>query len=95
MSQFQFPVAVVLAASGLFSAGLLLVTRPAEGKVKLPEYIADGTSKDPFDVTKPEDIIEGEPVNEAKFWARVGTTYQFSYDLGTHKQYRCACVRYS
>ena len=71
MSQYQLPVAVALAASGLFSAGLLLVTKPAEGKVKLPDYIADGTSQDPFDVTKPEDIVDGEPVNEANFWARV------------------------
>lgn len=72
MSQYQLPAAVFLAASGLFSAGLLLLSKPTtDGKVQLPDYISDSTSKDPFDVAKPEDIVDGNPVNEANFWARV------------------------
>ncbi|KAI0806225.1 multidrug resistance-associated ABC transporter [Irpex lacteus] len=72
MSQYQLPAAVFLAASGLFSAGLSLLSKPTtDGKVQLPDYISDSTSKDPFDVAKPEDIVDGNPVNEANFWARM------------------------
>ena len=96
MSQYRLPVAVVLTASGLFSAGLLLATKPSEGKVKLPDFIADGTSQDPFDVTKPEDVVDGEPVNGANFWARVSDV--FDQCLFTAKEinkwHRCVCARF-
>ncbi|KAI0683866.1 ATP-binding cassette transporter [Cytidiella melzeri] len=71
MPQLQLPFAVVLAVSGLLSAGWLAISRPTEGKVQLPEFLAEGASRDPFDVTKPEDIVDGEPVNPVSFWARM------------------------
>ncbi|KAI0338006.1 ATP-binding cassette transporter [Trametopsis cervina] len=71
MSQYQLPVVVALTATGLFSGGLLLVTKPTEGKVKLLDVVPDASSKDPFDVTRPEDVIDGEPVDEVNFWARM------------------------
>ena len=72
MPQYQLPVAAALGACALFSAALLILSKPVnDGKVKLPEILQDSTSQDPFNVTKPEDIIEGEPVDEAKFWSRV------------------------
>jgi hypothetical protein len=79
MSQLQLPFAATLASSGLVSVGVLLITKPSEGKVKLPDFIADSTSQDPFDVTKPEDIVDGEPVNEANFWARVSGKVTYMY----------------
>lgn len=71
MSQFQLPVAVTLGAFALFSAALFAFSKPVEGRVVLPEIVRDATSHDPFDVTKPEDVIDGEPVDEDKFWSRV------------------------
>ena len=72
MPQFQFEVAVVLAATSLLSAIWLALSKPEEGKVKLPQF-ADGVAPlhDPFDVTKVEDIVDGEPIDEAGFWAKV------------------------
>ncbi len=66
MAQFQLPVAAVLVVCSVCSAGLLFI--PLESKIQLT---ADNVSHDPFDVTKPEDIIDGEPVDEASFWRRV------------------------
>lgn len=71
MPQFQLPVAVALAVFALLSAALFALSKPAEGKVQLPEIVRDATSHDPFDVIKAEDIIDGEPVDEKKFWSRV------------------------
>ena len=72
MPQYQLPVAAALGACALFSAALLILSKPVnDGKVKLPEILQDSTSQDPFNITRPEDIIEGEPVDEARFWSRV------------------------
>ena len=71
MPQYQLPVAVSLGACALFSAGLFILAKPVDNKVKLPEIVRDATSRDPFDVTKPEDIVDGEPLDEEKFWSRV------------------------
>ncbi|EIN08192.1 multidrug resistance-associated ABC transporter [Punctularia strigosozonata HHB-11173 SS5] len=73
MPEFQLPVAVVLAAGAVCS----LVSYAAahrndtkEGKIKLPAYASDPdvTASDAFNVTKPEDIVEGEPLDERQFW---------------------------
>lgn len=71
MPRFQLEVAVSLAACAVLSALLLAVLKPGDGKVHLPQVIQDGALQDPFDVTKAEDIVDGEPVDETKFWARV------------------------
>jgi hypothetical protein len=76
MSQYQLPVAVALGACALFSAGLFALAKPVDdGKVRLPEITRDSTLPDPFDVTKPEDVIDGEPVDEVQFWSRVSSEY--------------------
>ncbi|KAF7795628.1 hypothetical protein EIP86_006793 [Pleurotus ostreatoroseus] len=71
MPLFQVQVAIVLVACEVFSALLLIAVKPDEGKVKLPQVVEDESLQDPFDVTKPEDIVDGEPVDEDKFWARM------------------------
>ena len=73
MPKFQLEVATALVASALISASLLVFSKPEEGKVKLPQ-VANGGSEslnDPFNVTKPEDIVDGEPVDEDSFWSEV------------------------
>ncbi|KAJ3535459.1 hypothetical protein NM688_g6974 [Phlebia brevispora] len=71
MPLFQLQVAIALVACEVLSALLLLVSNPEEGKVKLPQVVQDDSLQDPFDVTKPEDIVDGEPVDEARFWGRM------------------------
>ncbi|KAJ3540055.1 hypothetical protein NM688_g6278 [Phlebia brevispora] len=71
MPLLQVQVAIALVACEVFSALLLLGPNPEEGKVKLPQVVQDDALQDPFDVTKPEDIIDGEPIDEARFWARM------------------------
>jgi hypothetical protein len=41
--------------------------------------------RDPFDIIKPEDVVDGEPVNEREFWRNVRETefllfFHFSID---------------
>ena len=31
----------------------------------------EGLLRDPFDVTEPEDLVDGQPVDEERFWNRV------------------------
>jgi hypothetical protein len=74
MPQYQLPIAGVLAASTLASLVVFFLTRTPEGKVQLPIRVQDGDlvpAHDAFDVTKPEDIVDGYPIDEDKFWTRV------------------------
>ncbi|KAF8178248.1 multidrug resistance-associated ABC transporter [Pholiota molesta] len=74
MPQYQLPIAGVLAASTLASLVVFFLTRTPEGKVQLPIRVQDGDlvpAHDAFDVTKPEDIVDGYPIDEDKFWTRM------------------------
>ena len=77
MPSFQLEVGIVLCCCALFSASVFLwQRRPEEGAVKLPihnDEELDGAieSDDPFDVTKPEDVIDGYPIREEEFWRKV------------------------
>lgn len=77
MPHFQLEVCIALTAAGLGSGGLLYLNRPREGKVQLPvhatfEALADETlGHDPFDVTTPEDVVDGFPIEGDAFWAKV------------------------
>ncbi|THH21147.1 hypothetical protein EW146_g360 [Bondarzewia mesenterica] len=72
MPRFQLPIAVTLAASALASFALILLHRPREGKIQLPLTTngEEETHRDPFDVTTPEDLVDGEPIDNSGFWAR-------------------------
>ncbi|KAH9043928.1 ATP-binding cassette transporter [Lactarius pseudohatsudake] len=68
----QLLIAVVLAGIGLLSFAFRGLSASERGKIALPLTL-DGplaleSRHDPFDVTSPEDIIDGEPVDEASFW---------------------------
>lgn len=72
---FQLPVAVILAVAGLLSLAFRGLSASERGKIALP-ITPDGplqSRPDPFDVTLPEDIIDGEPVDEARFWVNVSS----------------------
>lgn len=81
MPLFQFPIAVVLALSTVGSSIVFFFSRTTEGKVQLPiDSEDDGLHVyDPFDVIKPEDITDGFPIDEDKFWIRV-------------RRMRCSCT---
>ncbi|KAJ7108814.1 multidrug resistance-associated ABC transporter [Mycena epipterygia] len=75
MSRYQLEIAIALNASAVCSAVLFYLNRTTEGKIQLPVH-ADRTDEiypdgDPFDVMTPEDLLDGYPLDEAKFWARM------------------------
>ncbi|KZP24915.1 hypothetical protein FIBSPDRAFT_856268 [Athelia psychrophila] len=68
MAQYQLEVGVLLFAGALVSALIRFLTRPKHGAIKLT---ADDEHKhDPFDILTPEDLIDGHPIDEEKFWAK-------------------------
>jgi hypothetical protein len=84
MRPFQLTVAVLLTIGALCSIAVLCFRRSSanEGKIHLSldhsDIVSDAECDiqednfpDPFDVVKPEDIIDGYPVDEAEFWAKV------------------------
>lgn len=74
MPRFQLPAAGILASSVFASLITFYLTRSREGKIQLPTSV-DGSEEDlgpdPFDVTTPEDIIDGYPIQAEAFWRRV------------------------
>ncbi|KAJ7349778.1 multidrug resistance-associated ABC transporter [Mycena albidolilacea] len=83
MPRFQLEIAVGLNVSATVSAVLLYLNRSnaKEGKIRLPlhavsdapqiaseEMYPDG---DPFDVTTSEDLLDGYPLREEKFWTQM------------------------
>ncbi|KAA1472498.1 multidrug resistance-associated ABC transporter [Dentipellis sp. KUC8613] len=71
MPRLQLPIAVTLAVGVVLSLISFSLTGPREGKITLPTSV-DGEGnyeRDPFDVTTAEDVVDGEPVDEAGFWA--------------------------
>lgn len=81
MIRFQLEIAVVLAASVLGSIIVSYWTRTQEGKIQLPihadEFLGSSDGRDPLDVTKPDDIIDGYPIDEGKFWIEVRLPFSF------------------
>ncbi|KAI6116284.1 ABC transporter type 1, transmembrane domain-containing protein [Pisolithus sp. B1] len=72
MPEYQLPIAGALAVTAVGSLVLLLRRPQDEGKIQLPTHGEDNDSllHDPFDVTKPEDVTDGYPIDEEKFWSK-------------------------
>ncbi|KAF8649184.1 hypothetical protein AX16_005982 [Volvariella volvacea WC 439] len=75
MPRIQLEVAVALAVSAAGSSLVFFLSREKEGKIQLP-IVQDGTESllhehDPFDVTRPEDTIDGYPIEPEKFWQKM------------------------
>jgi hypothetical protein len=75
MPRYQLEVAIALNVSAALSVLFLYLARPKEGKIQLPVHARDIAETypdgDPFDVTTAEDVLEGYPLNEETFWAKV------------------------
>ncbi|KAJ6612747.1 P-loop containing nucleoside triphosphate hydrolase protein [Mycena sp. CBHHK59/15] len=69
MPLYQFEIAVALAITAACSSGFFYLNRPKEGKIQLPVHGESSSSlDDAFDVTKPEDVIDGYPIDGDAFW---------------------------
>ncbi|KAJ7476731.1 multidrug resistance-associated ABC transporter [Mycena latifolia] len=81
MPRYQFEIALALNASAIVSAVLFYFNRATDGKIQLPTHSAPAEDRypdgDPFDVTTPEDLLDGYPLDEIKFWARMRTRKLF------------------
>ncbi|KAJ7641019.1 multidrug resistance-associated ABC transporter [Roridomyces roridus] len=67
--ELELPVAISLASLASCSAILLVLNRwrsSGEGKIRLPERDAQA-----FDVSEPEDLVDGYPIDEEGFWVQV------------------------
>ena len=73
MPRYQLSVAIALLVGAACSLGLILFARTREGKIQLP-LTGEEVDNDPFDVFSPEDVVDGYPVEENKFWAQVYTS---------------------
>ncbi|KAF5389660.1 hypothetical protein D9757_004116 [Collybiopsis confluens] len=73
MARFQLEIAIALAIVSAGSFLLLILYRPKDGKIRLPTHTTeeDQPFSDPFDVTTPEDFLEGYPIDEDKFWRQL------------------------
>lgn len=88
MPQYQLEIAVLLAASVVCSVVIFYLTRPRDGQIKLSVEHDDGyehgTQPDPFDVSTPEDMIDGYPIDEHAFWVKVSVDYCVSLACNTN-----------
>lgn len=91
MPRFQLEVSIVFALSIVCSLGILYLSRAQDGKIRLPvgrdeidEF--EDFGHDPFDITKPEDIVDGYPIDEPKFWAKVWVScLRVEFALKSHR----------
>jgi len=89
MPQYQSEVAVLLAVSVVCSLVIFYLTPSNDGQIKLSVEHDDGyehgTQPDPFDVTNPEDVIDGHAIDEHDFWVKVrlGDTQHLSLECET------------
>ena len=79
MPLFQLPVAVTLTSSALLSLAVHGFSASKRGEISLPVTLNDPLEprSDPFDVTSPEDIIDGEPIDETSFWLNVRRMFPY------------------
>lgn len=96
MPRFQLEVAAALVASALPSLVAFYILRPRQGKIQLPIHSegngVEAHEHDPFDVLTREDVVEGEPIDEAAFWARVCIPLMFSRIFKSSTIMCAACV---
>jgi hypothetical protein len=72
MPLYQLEIASALVITAFCSSLFLFLNRPTEGKIQLPLHSEDSDSdNDAFDVTRPEDIIDGYPIDGERFWVQV------------------------
>lgn len=94
MPPFQLAIGITLFACTLLSLTVVLLNkRSPDGKIQLPihdhddseDAVLDGNgeaeSEDPFNIIKPEDMLDGYPIGEDAFWAKVRDYHWIIYAL--------------
>ncbi|KAI0821920.1 multidrug resistance-associated ABC transporter [Trametes gibbosa] len=73
MPEYQLHVAIGLAAALVTSIGVFVLAGPQAEKNALPTFAEgqEGLGRDPFDVTTPEDFVDGLPIDEDRFWYKM------------------------
>ena len=80
MPTYLLPFSITTAVCVALSAALLAWQFHRQPTDKLPAAYSPITDdedqlegvKDPFDIVEPEDTIDGHPLDEDEFWAKVG-----------------------
>ena len=92
-------VAIAFATSACSSSVVFYFTREQEGKIHLPTHESEDAvhGNDPFEVTTPEDIIDGYPIYEDAFWASVRLVTWSSCDTARSYRFvnRCDSEKFS
>ncbi|KAG5641020.1 hypothetical protein DXG03_006373 [Asterophora parasitica] len=76
MPQFQLEVSIALAIAALGSVTTFYLNRTKAGKIKLPTHSGEDFEEettrrhDSFDLTAPEDFIDGYPIEADAFWEK-------------------------
>ena len=72
MPRFQLPIAIALDVSVVISLLTFYLTQAKDGQIQLPTAVVDEQNEhDAFDVTRPEDLMDGYPIDAENFWIRV------------------------
>jgi hypothetical protein len=89
-------VAICLAASATFSSFLLFLNRAKDGEIALHDGAHNqetetNSRSDPFDVVKPDDLSQGQPIDELSFWSRVRVSSLYIFSCVLIFGGRCDC----
>ncbi|KAJ7122930.1 multidrug resistance-associated ABC transporter [Mycena epipterygia] len=70
--QLEISIALAIVAGGSFAL-LAKHHHQPQGKIHLPVHseLHSHHDRDPFDVTEPEDLVDGYPIEGSKFWTRM------------------------
>ncbi|KAH9916981.1 multidrug resistance-associated ABC transporter [Epithele typhae] len=73
MPEYQLQVAVVQVAVAVASLAVFTVGARKSRQDALPTFLEgeEALLRDPFDVTRPEDTVDGTPLREAEFWTKM------------------------
>ena len=71
MLRLQLPISIALVTSVVTSLVTFYFTRTKEGKIQLQVAANEQNERDMFDVISPEDVTDGDPIDEESFWTRV------------------------
>ncbi|KAG2156756.1 multidrug resistance-associated ABC transporter [Suillus bovinus] len=76
MPPYQLLLAEALVGATLLSSFALFLVHSQQRKIRLPttqdaSLVGDLNQDDPFNVTKPEDCKDGEPIDEDAFWFKM------------------------
>ena len=71
MAQYELSASLLLGALAAASAVSLAFSTLGHRGVKLSSVVQDSLSNDPLDLVKSEDVVDGEPIEDAAFWSRV------------------------